>query len=126
MFNYLSFILAGMAGFGPAHYRFKAGGLTAWRHPRMERVTGFEPALPAWRAGVLPLNYTRVKMEEGDIAVHAPPGVEPGDKRTRTTLAHLRGTVPRGLHCAELRGKGIGVPRKLRTYLLPIYRSPHA
>ena len=27
-------VLAGMAGFGPAHYRFKAGGLTAWRHPR--------------------------------------------------------------------------------------------
>ena len=92
----------------------------------MERVTGFGPALPAWRAGVLPLNYTRAKMEEGDIAVLAPPGVEPGDKRTRTTLAHLRGTVPRGLHCAELRGKGIGVPRKLRTYLLPIYRFPCA
>lgn len=65
-------------------------------------MTGFEPALPAWRAGVLPLNYTRAKMEEGDIAVHAPPGVEPGDKRTRTTLAHLRGTVPRGLHCCRL------------------------
>lgn len=27
---------------------------------------------------------------------------------------------------AELRGKGIGVPRKLRTCLLPIYRSPRA
>jgi hypothetical protein len=25
----------------------------------VERVTGIEPALPAWEAGVLPLNYTR-------------------------------------------------------------------
>jgi hypothetical protein len=25
----------------------------------MERVAGIEPALPAWKAGVLPLNYTR-------------------------------------------------------------------
>ena len=25
----------------------------------LERVTGIEPALPAWEAGVLPLNYTR-------------------------------------------------------------------
>ena len=26
----------------------------------MERVTGIEPALSAWKAGVLPLNYTRI------------------------------------------------------------------
>ena len=25
----------------------------------MERVTGIEPAWPAWEAGVLPLDYTR-------------------------------------------------------------------
>lgn len=30
-------------------------------HPaRLERVTGIEPARPAWKAGILPLNYTRV------------------------------------------------------------------
>ena len=27
----------------------------------MERVTGIEPARPAWKAGVLPLNYTRIE-----------------------------------------------------------------
>ncbi len=27
---------------------------------RLERVTGIEPALSAWEADVLPLNYTRV------------------------------------------------------------------
>ena len=26
----------------------------------LERVTGIEPARPAWKAGILPLNYTRV------------------------------------------------------------------
>ena len=26
-----------------------------------ERVTGIEPALPAWKAGTLPLSYTRRK-----------------------------------------------------------------
>ena len=26
----------------------------------MERVAGIEPARPAWKAGVLPLNYTRL------------------------------------------------------------------
>jgi hypothetical protein len=26
---------------------------------RLERVMGIEPTLPAWKAGVLPLNYTR-------------------------------------------------------------------
>jgi hypothetical protein len=26
---------------------------------QLERVMGIEPTLPAWEAGVLPLNYTR-------------------------------------------------------------------
>ena len=29
----------------------------------MERVTGIEPAWPAWKAGALPLSYTRVRVE---------------------------------------------------------------
>ena len=28
-------------------------------HSRKERVMGIEPTYPAWKAGVLPLNYTR-------------------------------------------------------------------
>ena len=32
--------------------------LSYWRIC-MERVTGIGPAYPAWKAGVLPLNYTR-------------------------------------------------------------------
>jgi hypothetical protein len=30
----------------------------------VERVTGIEPALPAWKAGTLPLSYTRVDAED--------------------------------------------------------------
>jgi hypothetical protein len=26
----------------------------------MERVMGIEPTQPAWKAGILPLNYTRI------------------------------------------------------------------
>ena len=28
---------------------------------KLERVAGIEPAYPAWKAGVLPLNYTRLQ-----------------------------------------------------------------
>ena len=28
--------------------------------PTLERVMGIEPTRPAWKAGILPLNYTRV------------------------------------------------------------------
>jgi hypothetical protein len=28
---------------------------------KLERVTGIEPAWPAWKAGALPLSYTRVR-----------------------------------------------------------------
>ena len=28
----------------------------------MERVMGIEPTRPAWKAGILPLNYTRVSQ----------------------------------------------------------------
>ena len=34
----------------------------SWLIKDMERVTGIEPAWPAWKAGALPLSYTRVGM----------------------------------------------------------------
>ncbi len=39
-------------------------------HPRiyiieMERVMGIEPTRPAWKAGILPLNYTRMVRNTG-------------------------------------------------------------
>ena len=51
-------------------------------HPKMERVAGIEPACSAWKADVLPLNYTRgifdpIKMVEG--GGFEPPKAEPSD-----------------------------------------------
>ena len=40
-----------------------------WRFA-LERVTGIEPALSAWEADVLPLNYTRVH-EHGLVTLTA-------------------------------------------------------
>ena len=34
-----------------------------------ERVTGIEPALPAWEAGVLPLNYTRAPARRDSTTI---------------------------------------------------------
>ena len=42
---------------GPPH--------SGWPVP-MERVMGIEPTQPAWKAGVLPLNYTRVQLLQRD------------------------------------------------------------
>jgi hypothetical protein len=30
----------------------------------LERVKGIEPSQPAWKAGALPLSYTRVKLKQ--------------------------------------------------------------
>ena len=38
---------------------------TAELRRRIERVMGIEPTSPAWKAGVLPLNYTRIVGREG-------------------------------------------------------------
>ena len=38
---------------------------TAELRRRIERVMGIEPTSPAWKAGVLPLNYTRKVGREG-------------------------------------------------------------
>ena len=35
----------------------------------MERVTGIEPAWPAWKAGALPLSYTRERKSASTIGI---------------------------------------------------------
>jgi hypothetical protein len=37
--------------------------LTANFSQDLERVAGIEPAWPAWKAGTLPLSYTRIAVE---------------------------------------------------------------
>ena len=53
--------MARQEGFEPPTYCLEGSCsilLSYWRIS-MERVTGIGPAYPAWKAGVLPLNYTR-------------------------------------------------------------------
>ena len=62
-------VVARQEGFEPPTYCLEGSCsilLSYWRisyapHPTaMERVMGIEPTYPAWKAGVLPLNYTRM------------------------------------------------------------------
>ena len=39
----------------------------------MERVMGIEPTRPAWKAGILPLNYTRMGTEQKNISFRSIP-----------------------------------------------------
>ena len=39
---------------------------------RKKRVMGIEPTYPAWKAGVLPLNYTRIASDLFDIKYRNP------------------------------------------------------
>lgn len=39
---------------------------TYYAEVNCKRVMGIEPTYPAWKAGVLPLNYTRTEVNRGD------------------------------------------------------------
>ena len=58
--------MARQEGFEPPTYCLEGSCsilLSYWRisdpERKLERVMGIEPTYPAWKAGVLPLNYTR-------------------------------------------------------------------
>ena len=59
--------MAGVAGLEPARDGIKIRCLTDLAIPQglLERVKGIEPSLSAWKAEVLPLNYTRRYLVEG-------------------------------------------------------------
>ena len=52
-------------GFEPVTSSLPRKCSTAELRRRIERVMGIEPTSPAWKAGVLPLNYTRTVGREG-------------------------------------------------------------
>ena len=52
-------------GFEPVTSSLPRKCSTAELRRRIERVMGIEPTSPAWKAGVLPLNYTRKVGREG-------------------------------------------------------------
>ena len=67
-FNQLSYIhhMARQKGLEPLTYCLEGScsiQLSYWRklkRKKLERVMGIEPTRPAWKAGILPLNYTRI------------------------------------------------------------------
>ena len=53
--------MARLKGFEPLAYGLEVRCSIQLSYRRiLERVMGIEPTLPAWKAGILPLNYTRV------------------------------------------------------------------
>src|SRR6202050_1718460 len=79
----------GGVGSGPYGHRWRLTDPADWASPHsegegseavvltcgfaLERVTGIEPALSAWEADVLPLNYTRVHVQ-GLVGTAEEPG----------------------------------------------------
>ena len=59
--------VAGDIGFEPMNDGVKVRCLTAWRIPKalLERVKRIELSQPAWKAGALPLSYTRRQIGGG-------------------------------------------------------------
>jgi hypothetical protein len=90
----------------------------------LERVMGIEPTPPAWKAGALPLSYTRL-LERGPAAIalgHARPGesvgargFEPPTSASQTLRASR--PAPRPGH-DHYRGRARGGQRMLRGVTL--------
>ncbi len=47
----------------------KAGTERSGISSDVERVMGIEPTRPAWKAGILPLNYTRTKGASTNVSL---------------------------------------------------------
>ena len=67
-------LLARQKGLEPLAYCLEGSCsilLSYWRTKKMERVMGIEPTCPAWKAGILPLNYTRIAFTTKLILTNA-------------------------------------------------------
>ena len=67
---------------------------------RKERVMGIEPTYPAWKAGVLPLNYTRISV--------GVTGFEPATSWSQTRRSSQAEPHPVGVLCCRL----LSVPQR--------------
>ena len=67
----------------------------------MERVKGIEPSRPAWKAGALPLSYTRKikKWSEQQDSNLRPPGPKPGALPNCAMPRYLPSIVTNQLNC---------------------------
>ena len=93
-------------GVGPP-FEAAASADAVFRRRRVERVTGIEPAWPAWKAGALPLSYTR-----GARLGAKPTQVCRTGLRTRSRWALRRGATAWGhLNCLGGGEGPVGTPR---------------
>ena len=64
--SYIHRILARLKGLEPLTYCLEGSCSIQLSYKRilfLERVMGIEPTRPAWKAGILPLNYTRICLQ---------------------------------------------------------------
>ena len=65
--SYIHRILARLKGLEPLTYCLEGSCSIQLSYKRiyniLERVMGIEPTRPAWKAGILPLNYTRINLQ---------------------------------------------------------------
>ena len=65
--SYIHHLLARLKGLEPLTYCLEGSCSIQLSYKRiltLERVMGIEPTRPAWKAGILPLNYTRMRMQQ--------------------------------------------------------------
>jgi hypothetical protein len=94
--------------------------LVFWsRASRVERVKGIEPSLRAWEARVLPLNYTRDRLE--DTGFSCVP--EERAIRSRAPTSSIPGCLPSPRHHLPSPRGPRRASRRVRTHRVLVARS---
>ena len=86
--------------------------------PARERVMGIEPTYPAWKAGVLPLNYTRI-FNCSQVGVT---GFEPATSWSQTRRSSQAEPHPDMLFC---RFVFVASPKRLRYNITLFHTCQH-
>src|SRR5688572_19161571 len=77
----------------------------------LERVTGIEPALSAWEADVLPLNYTRERTHCTESRAHPAPDLPRGASRQDASDSGSATRFPIGPAARNVRFAAVHQPR---------------
>ena len=85
---------------------------------KIERVMGIEPTYPAWKAGVLPLNYTRI-FNYSQVGVT---GFEPATSWSQTRRSSQAEPHPDMLFC---RFVFVASPKRLRYNITLFHTCQH-
>ena len=86
--------------------------------PARERVMGIEPTYPAWKAGVLPLNYTRI-FNCSQVGVT---GFEPATSWSQTRRSSQAEPHPDMLFCCFV---FVASPKRLRYNITLFHTCQH-